>query len=82
MDAQLAGVDNDTIAKDYALTRVGREPWRAIIMARLAKEPMFAEDKEAACNMLDSRFVSPLFCRGMWSHKSNLYCCHLEAMRP
>ena len=55
-------MENDTIAKDYALTRVGREPQRAVIMARLAKEPMFTEDKEAAYNMLGSRFVPSLSC--------------------
>lgn len=34
-------------------------------MARLAKEPMFAEDKEAAINMLGSRFVFLLFLLGV-----------------
>ena len=53
--SQLAGVDNDTIAEDYALTRVGREPVRPMIMARLAKVPLFASDHEKALNMLTSR---------------------------
>ncbi|KIJ57092.1 hypothetical protein M422DRAFT_198473 [Sphaerobolus stellatus SS14] len=53
---KIAGVDNEVIAKDYSLTRVGREPQRALIMARLAKEPEFAENKEAALNMLESRY--------------------------
>ncbi|KAF8592198.1 hypothetical protein K439DRAFT_1643807 [Ramaria rubella] len=52
---KLAGVDNEVIAEDYALTRVGREPQSAVIMARLAKEPIFAENKDAAFSMLSSR---------------------------
>ncbi|GJE84293.1 tyrosine-protein phosphatase [Phanerochaete sordida] len=52
---KLAGVDDDTIAEDYALTRVGREPARETVMARLAKMPLFASDSEAALNMLSSR---------------------------
>lgn len=52
---QLAGVDDDTISRDYELTRVGREPVRDMIMARLAKEPIFVKDKDAALNMLSSR---------------------------
>ncbi len=52
---QLAGVDDDAIAADYALTRVGREPARAMVMARLAQVPLFASNHEAALNMLTSR---------------------------
>ncbi|KDQ29730.1 hypothetical protein PLEOSDRAFT_50602 [Pleurotus ostreatus PC15] len=52
---KLAGVDNEAIAKDYALTRVGREPARPMIMARLAKEPLFASNNEAALNMFTCR---------------------------
>ncbi|KAL4264489.1 Protein-tyrosine phosphatase-like protein [Pleurotus pulmonarius] len=52
---KLAGVDNESIAKDYALTRVGREPARPMIMARLAKEPLFASNNEAALNMFTCR---------------------------
>lgn len=52
---KLAGVDDDTVAEDYALTRVGREPARETVMARLAKMPMFASDNERAMNMLTSR---------------------------
>jgi len=51
----LAGVSDEAIADDYALTRVGREPARAKIMARLAKEPIFAANSEAALNMFTSR---------------------------
>lgn len=54
---KLAGVDDDTIAEDYALTRVGREPAREMVMARLARMPMFAANNEAALNMLTSRCV-------------------------
>ncbi|GLB34077.1 putative tyrosine phosphatase [Lyophyllum shimeji] len=52
---KLAGVDNDAIAEDYALTRVGREPAREKILARLSKEPLFASNNEAALNMFTCR---------------------------
>ncbi|KAL4247084.1 Protein-tyrosine phosphatase-like protein [Abortiporus biennis] len=52
---KLAGVDNESIANDYALTRVGREPARQMVMARLSKEPLFASNNEAALNMFSSR---------------------------
>ena len=54
---QLAGVDDDAIAEDYALTRIGREPAREKVMARLAMMPFFASDNEKALNMLTSRCV-------------------------
>lgn len=49
------GVDDETIAEDYSLTRIGREPMRDMILKRLAKEPIFAENTDAALNMLTSR---------------------------
>jgi len=52
---KLAGVDDESIANDYALTRIGREPIREIIMNRLAMEPLFASDNEAALNMFTCR---------------------------
>ncbi|KAG6817895.1 hypothetical protein H0H87_001727 [Tephrocybe sp. NHM501043] len=52
---KLAGVNNTAIAEDYALTRVGREPAREMIMARLSKEPLFASNNEAALNMFTCR---------------------------
>jgi len=52
---KLAGADDEAIAKDYALTRVGREQNRKIIMARLSKEPLFASNNEAALNMFTCR---------------------------
>ncbi|KAG6850904.1 hypothetical protein H0H93_006730 [Arthromyces matolae] len=51
----LAGINDTTIAEDYALTRVGREPAREMIMARLSKEPLFASNNEAALNMFTCR---------------------------
>ncbi|KAH8118680.1 protein-tyrosine phosphatase-like protein [Phellopilus nigrolimitatus] len=51
----LAGVDDKAIASDYELTRVGREQVRNKILKRLAKEPIFAKNKDAALNMLTSR---------------------------
>ncbi|KAI9068474.1 hypothetical protein FKP32DRAFT_1663747 [Trametes sanguinea] len=52
---KLVGVDDETIAQDYALTRVGREPAREMIMRRLSKVPFFADNMEAALNMFSSR---------------------------
>ncbi|KAH9850816.1 protein-tyrosine phosphatase-like protein [Lenzites betulinus] len=52
---KLAGVDDETIARDYALTRVGREPAREMIMKRLSNVPYFATNTEAALNMFSSR---------------------------
>ncbi|KXN92319.1 Tyrosine-protein phosphatase [Leucoagaricus sp. SymC.cos] len=52
---KLAGVDDEIIAKDYALTRIGREPAREMILARLSKEPLFASNNEAALNMFTCR---------------------------
>ncbi|TFK43788.1 protein-tyrosine phosphatase-like protein [Crucibulum laeve] len=52
---KLAGVENDAIAHDYSLTRVGREPAREMIMSRLSKEPLFASNNEAALNMFTCR---------------------------
>ncbi|KAI0034125.1 protein-tyrosine phosphatase-like protein [Vararia minispora EC-137] len=51
----LTGVDDDIIAQDYSLTRVGREPFREAILKRLEKEPIFASNKDSALNMLSSR---------------------------
>ncbi len=45
------------IADDYALTRVGREPAREMIMQRLSKEPLFASNNEAAMNMFTCRYA-------------------------
>ncbi|KAI0776215.1 protein-tyrosine phosphatase-like protein [Trametes elegans] len=52
---KLAGVDDEIIARDYALTRVGREPAREMVMERLSKVPYFASNSEAALNMFSSR---------------------------
>jgi protein tyrosine/serine phosphatase len=52
---ELAGVDDEIIAEDYSLTKVGREPAREMIMARLTKEPLFATNNAAAMNMFSSR---------------------------
>lgn len=56
LSVQLAGVDDETIAHEYALTRVGREPAREMIMARLSQEPLFASNNEAALNMFTCRY--------------------------
>jgi hypothetical protein len=54
--SKLAGIDDETVCRDYALTRVGREPAREMIMARLAKEPLFASNNDAALNMFTCRY--------------------------
>ena len=53
------GASNEAIEQDYALTRVGREQNRQLIMARLSKEPLFASNSEAALNMFTCRYVPP-----------------------
>ncbi|TFY64488.1 hypothetical protein EVJ58_g2596 [Rhodofomes roseus] len=55
---KVAGVNDDAIAEDYALTRVGREPARQMVMARLSQMPMFATNSEAALNMFTCRYVN------------------------
>ncbi|KZP04568.1 hypothetical protein FIBSPDRAFT_968028 [Athelia psychrophila] len=52
---KLVGTPDGAVAQDYALTRVGREPSREKIMARLSKEPIFASNSEAALNMFTCR---------------------------
>jgi len=52
---KLAGTRDQDIADDYALTRVGREPIRDLVMARLSKEPLFASNNQAALAMFTSR---------------------------
>ncbi|KAA1473441.1 hypothetical protein DENSPDRAFT_839914 [Dentipellis sp. KUC8613] len=56
----LAGVDDETIAQDYALTRIGREPMREAVMARLSREPIFIQNPDAALNMFSSRHETML----------------------
>ncbi|KAI0252082.1 protein-tyrosine phosphatase-like protein [Lactifluus subvellereus] len=51
----LAGASSNAISADYALTRIGREPMRPLVLSRLAREPLFASDPAAAHNMLSSR---------------------------
>jgi len=57
---KLAGIDDEDVSRDYALTRVGREPAREMIMTRLAKEPLFASNNEAALNMFTCRHETML----------------------
>ncbi|KAI0751035.1 protein-tyrosine phosphatase-like protein [Daedaleopsis nitida] len=52
---KLVGVDDEAIAHDYALTRIGREPAREMVMERLSKVPFFQTNAEGALNMLSSR---------------------------
>jgi Tyrosine phosphatase family len=55
--SQLAGASSRAISADYALTRIGREPMRPLILSHLAREPLFASDPAAAHNLLSSRSV-------------------------
>lgn len=66
----MADVDDEAVADDYALTRVGREPAREMVMARLSKEPLFASNTEAALNMFTCRCVLAVF--GLISYTSLL----------
>jgi hypothetical protein len=52
---KLAGVSDEEIANDYALTRIGREPLRERSLIRLSMEPLFATNHEAALNMFTCR---------------------------
>jgi len=52
---ELAGVSHEDISKEYALSRIGREPARDKILQRLSKEPIFASNNEAALNMFTCR---------------------------
>ena len=54
--SKLAGIDDEAVCRDYALTRIGREPAREMIMARLAKEPLFASNNDAALVMFTCRY--------------------------
>ena len=54
--SKLAGIDDEAVSREYALSRVGREPAREMIMARLAKEPLFASNNDAALNMFTCRY--------------------------
>ena len=52
------GVDDQTIAEDYALTRIGREPLRERVLYRLRKEPLFTSNHNALLNMFACRSVA------------------------
>jgi protein tyrosine/serine phosphatase len=68
---KLAGVEDEDIADDYALSRIGREPVRAMVMARLSKEPVFASDNQAALNMLTCRRETMLAFLSLLEEKYN-----------
>lgn len=79
MCRQLAGVADEDIAHDYALTRIGREPAREMIMARLSKEPLFASNNEAALNMFTCRYKkNRLILENSW--ELTLFGCRHETM--
>ena len=56
------------MSRDYALTRVGREPAREMIMARLAKEPLFASNNDAALIMFTCRYGHDICSRLLEPH--------------
>ncbi|KAJ7587133.1 tyrosine phosphatase family-domain-containing protein [Mycena floridula] len=53
---KIAGVSDDDVAEDYALTRIGREPERFVMMERISKE----SDREAASAMFECRHETML----------------------
>jgi len=48
---RLAGVDERTIAHEYALTEIGLAPLRPVIMQRLIDQPALEGNREGAMNM-------------------------------
>lgn len=65
---KLAGVEDQVVAEEYALTSVGLEPYKEAIRKRLGTQPVFEEGGESARvgmeNMLSSTYVPVLSIRG------------------
>jgi hypothetical protein len=55
---QLLGVSDEDIAKDYALTGLGLEPFAPILAARFEKHPVFKLNWEGFLNMGSTKYVS------------------------
>ena len=72
----LCGVDDDTIAREYALTEEGLRSERAHIVARLKEAPALNGDAAAAERMLSSKYAALLSCN--WPRWSGV----LTASRP
>lgn len=58
---QLIGVSDEEIIKDYALTRVGGEPMREMMVKRFAPLLQDPEVGEASVNALSCRLVQYFF---------------------
>lgn len=55
----LCGVDDETIAREYALTEEGLRSERARMVARLREVPALGGDTEAAERMLSAKYATP-----------------------
>lgn len=53
-----AGIDDETIAREYELTEKGLEPMRELIIAHLLETPSLKGSREAAIRMIGSKLVS------------------------
>lgn len=52
---ELAGVDKDTIAQEYALTELGLKAWRPIVVEHLLQNPALEGRREGALNMVSAK---------------------------
>ncbi|KAA6413855.1 MAG: hypothetical protein FRX48_02217 [Lasallia pustulata] len=52
---ELAGVDQDTIAHEYALTELGLKAWRPTVVEHLLQNPALEGNREGALNMVSAR---------------------------
>ena len=53
----LAGVDDNTISKEYALTEVGLGPLKEIMMNHLLEEGSLGGDRGKAEKMISARYI-------------------------
>jgi hypothetical protein len=51
----LAGVSDETIAHEYALTEIGLASWKEPILQHLLRHPALEGKREGAENMLSAR---------------------------
>ena len=52
---ELAGVDKETIAQEYALTELGLEAWRPVVVEHPLQNPALEGRREGALNMVSAR---------------------------
>lgn len=52
----LCGVDDETVAQEYALTDLGlSKEWKESVIAHLMENPALKDDKEGAWNMIGAK---------------------------